>query len=375
MTVFKDSSSNTWYYNCYIIDNKGNRIRKRKYGYKTKKECSQAENDLINQYKIYSIIPNGNSEITLPQLYKLFMESRTDIKETTIKSYTNVYDNFLLKYFDNDIMIKDINYSIANDFKNYINSLSYKTAYKNIILDKTNALFEFAYNLDYIPTNVFNKVTKNRFKKSYDEKLNEKEKIKAWDYNQFQLFISYFADDLVFKTLFTLLYDTGMRINECRSLTWDKIDLDNNIITVDRQLKGDERVDIEFTSLKNSSSERQLYITNYDVSLLTQLKSAVSSNYYFKESQFVFGGVKPLCKNTIKYQFLKSCKYNNLSNISLHGLRHSHASYLFSNGFDITFISKRLGHANIQTTLNIYTHLLDNSVKQQNSKIEALLKH
>lgn len=371
MTVFKNKDDNTWYYNCYITDNKGNRIRKRKYGYKSKKECTQAENDLINQYKIYSIVPTGNSDVTLEQIYKLFIESKHDLKNNTILSYENVYNNYLCKYFNSDIKLKDINYSIANDFKNYINSLDIKTTTKNSILNHTNIIFEFAYDCDYISINVFNKLNKNKFKKNYDEKLQEKDKIKAWDYSQFQQFISYYEDKFLYKLMFTLLYDTGMRINECRSLTWNRIDLDNNLIHIDRQLTSDNK----FTSLKNSSSERIIYITKYDVSLLRQLKYAVCDNYYFTNDNFVFGGVKPMPQSTIKDNFLKGCNACNLPNISLHGLRHSHASYLFSNGFDITYISKRLGHSNIQTTLNIYTHLLDNSVVQQNSKIELLLTH
>lgn len=371
MTVFKNKSDNTWYYNCYIIDNKGNRIRKRKYGFKSKKECVQAENDIINEYKIYGITPNGNSDITLEQIYKLFIESKHDIKEKTLLTYSNVYNNYLCKYFKSDTKIKDINYSIANDFKNYLNGLDIKTSTKNIVLTRTKIIFEFAYDYDYININVFDKVSKKKFKKEYNEQQQDKEKIKAWDYSQFQQFINYFDDNFLYKTLFTILYDTGMRINECLSLTWDKIDLENNSLAIDRQLD----MNNTFTNLKNNSSERTIYITKYDVNLLKQLKQAVSNNYYFSEDNFVFGGVKPLTKVTVKNHFIKACNAYNLPLISLHGLRHSHASYLFSNGFDITYISKRLGHTNIQTTLNIYTHLLDNSIVQQNNKIEMLLTH
>ncbi|QIK87129.1 tyrosine-type recombinase/integrase [Erysipelothrix sp. HDW6B] len=45
--------------------------------------------------------------------------------------------------------------------------------------------------------------------------------------------------------------------------------------------------------------------------------------------------------------------------MTIHGFRHSHATNLINNGVNIVSVSKRLGHSNIQTTLNVYTHLLD----------------
>ena len=48
-----------------------------------------------------------------------------------------------------------------------------------------------------------------------------------------------------------------------------------------------------------------------------------------------------------------------IENIGLHTFRHSHATYLFSKGVNVLLISKRLGHTNISTTLNTYTHIME----------------
>lgn len=55
--------------------------------------------------------------------------------------------------------------------------------------------------------------------------------------------------------------------------------------------------------------------------------------------------------------------------IRLHDLRHSHASFLFNNRIDIITISKRLGHEEVQTTLETYTHLY----KKANTELKNLL--
>lgn len=71
---------------------------------------------------------------------------------------------------------------------------------------------------------------------------------------------------------------------------------------------------------------------------------------------FVFGGIKPLSPTTINRYKLKACEKANLRPITLHQFRHSHATLLLHNGIIINEISRRLGHSNVSTTLNVYTH-------------------
>lgn len=51
-------------------------------------------------------------------------------------------------------------------------------------------------------------------------------------------------------------------------------------------------------------------------------------------------------------------KYMQLKQISFHGLRHTHATLLISNGENIKVVSERLGHTDIRMTLNTYTHVM-----------------
>lgn len=57
----------------------------------------------------------------------------------------------------------------------------------------------------------------------------------------------------------------------------------------------------------------------------------------------------------------------------MHSIRHTHCSYLLHSGVSIYYISKRLGHKNIKTTMDVYSHLLDETAKAENDKaIHAL---
>lgn len=70
-------------------------------------------------------------------------------------------------------------------------------------------------------------------------------------------------------------------------------------------------------------------------------------------------------------RFEQKSNFNNI--VSIHGLRHSHASYLLSKGINIAYISKRLGHANISITQSIYIHLLnEQALKEEQKTIDML---
>ena len=64
--------------------------------------------------------------------------------------------------------------------------------------------------------------------------------------------------------------------------------------------------------------------------------------------------------NEFSKKLRKFIKKYNLKPITPHGLRHTHASLLFESGIQPKEISDRLGHNNIQTTLDLYTHINDN---------------
>ena len=65
-------------------------------------------------------------------------------------------------------------------------------------------------------------------------------------------------------------------------------------------------------------------------------------------------------------------KYNINEDVTPYSLRHTHASYLISKGIPIEYISKRLGHASIAITLDVYTHLLDEHKKEQGQKVREI---
>ena len=157
------------------------------------------------------------------------------------------------------------------------------------------------------------------------------------------------------KFLILLLYETGMRIGQALGLRHEDIhSWDNEIIITPRynnengaRTKSDEanRIDVSQDLMK-------LY-TDY----LINEYGDIDSDYVFIN---LWGGEtgKPLQYSAIIDQFRRLRKKTGIG-ITPHAFRHTHATDLLKSGWDMSYIQKRLGHKDIQTTINTYTHVTD----------------
>lgn len=369
MAVSKDNN-NCWHYSVYVYNSQGKKIRKRKGNFKSKKEALENERKIINEYSIYDKNSKGQGLATLDQVYLSFFETNKNKKSSTLKAYRANYKN-IQRYFDTSLSLNNVTVSMLNDFKNKVVNSEFSIVTKKKILILMQQLYKYAYNLEIIDNNLFNRIG-CKFEVSYQDRI-ENETIKVWSIAQFDTFLKTFGnDDIFYITLFTLLFDTGMRINECLSLTWNDIDFENNTINIHRQYDVNKKA---FNSLKTVKSKRIVNYTDHDKTLLIQLKNAVFSHSTYKGDYFLFGGRVPRVYSTVHWMFNNHLNMCDNPAITIHDLRHSHASILFAQGFDITYISKRLGHSNIGTTMNIYTHLIDSVMDTNNKMLDSALHH
>jgi integrase len=82
-----------------------------------------------------------------------------------------------------------------------------------------------------------------------------------------------------------------------------------------------------------------------------------------------------LSADNIRKYHHKICEKAKVKSISFHALRHTYATRLLENGENFKTIQELLGHADIKTTLNIYTHVLEDTKKSAADKLEALYKN
>lgn len=123
---------------------------------------------------------------------------------------------------------------------------------------------------------------------------------------------------------------------------------------------------------KTLQSIRKVKIDKDLVLQLQKLKKFYQSCIDFEDNWYIFGRINPLAPTTIDRKKDKYCALANVRQIRLHDFRHSHATLLLNQNISIMAISKRLGHADYSTTLNVYAHMLPDEEKRVLTTLESL---
>ena len=165
---------------------------------------------------------------------------------------------------------------------------------------------------------------------------------------------------------FYLLAFTGLRKGEAFALTWSDVSFKQKIITVNKTVTRGENSRLIVNKPKTKKSIRKILIDDDTIKLLKKLKKDSTKVISINSDNLIFNTDGKLYNPTISRFWLNSIfsRNNNLKRISTHGFRHTHASLLFESGAAIKDVQERLGHANIQTTSNIYTHVTESQNKK-----------
>ncbi|MCR0613027.1 site-specific integrase [[Clostridium] innocuum] len=241
-------------------------------------------------------------------------------------------------------------------FYEIIGSTNYSTIYKNHILNVYKAIFKHAvtyFGLNHNPSHVIVPL-----KKTFDEKIKHKAKeSNIWTPEEFEKFIACVHEN-IYKQLFTTLYFTGLRIGEALALKWS--DYDGKFLHITKSYtRKTDKGKFEIKDTKNISSVRNIDLGINMSEYLNGFMVSEMSIPGFSRDWYIFGRTEPLAQTSIDRIKDKAIKQAQVKRIRIHDFRHSHASNLIANDINIVAVSKRLGHSNIDMTLNVYTHLLD----------------
>lgn len=176
----------------------------------------------------------------------------------------------------------------------------------------------------------------------------------------------------------TLALATGMRRGELLALRWQDVDLDGGMLRVERSLE-ETKAGLRFKAPKTKQGRRSITIPP---SIIAELRA------YWKDQQerrlaigagkapadalvFAAWDGSPRSPNALSKEW-KAAMTEAEMKVSLHALRHTHASSLIAAGVDVLTISRRLGHASPSITLDVYGHLFKNIDDRAAQVIEAL---
>lgn len=167
-------------------------------------------------------------------------------------------------------------------------------------------------------------------------------------------------EHITFYTLFLTIAYTGIRRGESIGLQWKNIDFKNNTISVERT-----RDEKSIRSPKTKNSYRTILVDEVVIKQLETYKKwckqvLFSEGKKLEDETYVFineDSGEPISSSSSLYNFNKIKKRTNLQNITIHGLRHTHCTFLLNSGLNVKVIAKRLGNT-VEMIYKIYGHVL-----------------
>jgi len=159
-----------------------------------------------------------------------------------------------------------------------------------------------------------------------------------------------------------LVAKTGMRFSEALALTPKDFDFAHQMLSISKTW--DYKGDGGFLPTKNKSSVRKIQIDWQTVIQFSELVKGLPED----EPIFVKGKVY---NSTVNDILSRHCKDLKLSEISIHGLRHTHASLLLFAGVSIASVARRLGHASMTTTQKTYLHIIQ---ELENQDVDLVMR-
>jgi len=187
--------------------------------------------------------------------------------------------------------------------------------------------------------------------------------MQTWDENEITRFLE-FAKNSVYYALFHTALFTGMRRYELLALRWQDIDFVYCQIYVNRSLHHLKDGSYIFSQPKSVKSRREIALSPSAILTLqehneNQYAIRLKLGIPLKDDDFVFSTTegKPLRPNTISRAWKMLAARAGVKIIRLHDARHTHASLMLKQGIHPKIVQERLGHAGIQITLDIYSHV------------------
>jgi integrase len=178
-------------------------------------------------------------------------------------------------------------------------------------------------------------------------------------------------EPIKWRTLVHLFLITGARRGEILGLKWDKVDFTANRIYICNSILYSADIGIYESSPKTERSKRFISLPDETMQLLKryrtwQMEERLRLGAYYQNQDFVFAqdNGKPMHPDSVTDWLAKFSDRHGLPHINPHAFRHTMASMLYFNGVDSVSISKRLGHAQVSTTANIYAHVMEEADKK-----------
>ncbi|WP_322783467.1 tyrosine-type recombinase/integrase [Streptococcus danieliae] len=361
---YKKGGTTAYYFKAYhgIDPLSGKKIITKRRGFKTEREARLAEAKCLSDYEKKTFRAK-NTTTTFAQVYEIWKSHyKNTVKESTFVSQTDIAERHILPVFGH----KPINKITLTMCQTQLNE--WATKYKRFfgIASIANQVFDYAISMELIENNPMRKTLKPKRQKKETGELDQ-----FYNKDELQEFFSLVVtmDDPEMLTFLRLLAFTGMRKNEVAALMWKDIDLKDGFLKVNRTLAKGEGNKIIFQTPKTKKSARTIVLDPQTVQVLKDWKVYSTKGLLFKNEN---GDPKSIVHvNNMLNRIWR--RYPGFKRITPHGFRHTHCSLLFEAGASVKEVQERLGHENIQTTMDIYAHVTQNAKNEVANKFASYI--
>ncbi|RKU90386.1 site-specific integrase [Helicobacter pylori] len=294
------------------------------------------------------------SKITILQALKRFLALKIGLKQTSLNSLENVFNSIfsVMGLKESDKLKKITQEKIAQYHK------------KTLILFKKNTIHNLNANLKsflafceserFLPKNPYFAITLKNAKEAKAIEPFSLEEVKTLIEN---------APSLRLKAFLAVAFFTGLRTGEQLALLWEDIDFNEKKITINKSLNELGQI----TSPKNKPSIREIDLLEPVEKILKELKESEPES-----EKFVFISM-PKRSTMFQRAFRSLLRALNLKERKLYTTRHTFASLMLSQGEEAMWVSKTLGHKDLNTTYKTYSHYIPNQDKERAKFLKGIL--
>ncbi|MEC0497188.1 MULTISPECIES: tyrosine-type recombinase/integrase [Bacillus] len=334
----------------------------RKGGFKTKKEAMIAAAEV--EAKLSKNVPVVVKEIPFDEYFEKWVNLyKQKVSDSTLSHY-----GYTLQEIREFFGSKPIQKIQRHDYQEFLNN--YGSTKSKVSVEKLHshikACVEDAVEEGIIKINFTRKAVKTwtvQAKRDEEKYLNylDSKKLTRELYKRLDRGLGYY--------LLLLGLTSGLRFGELVGLTRKDFNFFNNTITVNKTWGYAKRHPEGFGPTKNEQSKRVIKINKGTMTVFRRLFEKMPSNihglvFYSPSSKYKI--ISNTNVNNLLKKVLTDLKIDPI--ITVHGLRHTHASVLLYRKVSIHYISERLGHADIETTSKVYAHLIKELREQDESE-------
>lgn len=352
MAVYQDKEKGTWRVVFRYTDFTGERKQTQKRGFKTKREATAWEHEMMLQ--------RGNKlDMTFESFYEIYSEyKRQRVKESTFETKSHIVRTKILPYFGkrkiNEITVADV-IAWQNEMMAYRDEKGkpYSVDYLKTIQAQLTAIFNHAVNYYNLPRNPARQAA------SMGKEIPKE--MKFWTKEQYLKFAEAMMDKPRSYYAFEMLYWTGIREGEMLALTPSDFDFEKQTVRINKTYHRMNGKDV-ITSPKTVKSNRIVVMPEF---LCEEMQDYFQMYYSLAPDQRIF----QFSKSYLKHEMERGCKETGVPIIRIHDLRHSHVSLLIHMGFTALAIGNRVGHEAEKITYR-YAHLFPTVQTEMANKLD-----